>query len=418
MTTNTEDARARAATSARASYGRLLALLASRTSDITSAEDALAGAFQKALETWPSAGVPDNPEGWLLTVSRNKIRDTFKSAAFRTSVSLDIDAAQKLTTEEIDPEAIPDERLKLMFVCAHPAIDKQVHTPLMLRTVMGFDADQIASAFLVSPSAMAQRLVRAKRKIKDAGIPFAIPDQTEIPQRLEPVLEAIYGVYALDWNGATAPENDATGADDMADEAVFLAGLLVGLIPDSAEALGLASLLSYSIARRPARQADGVFVPLDRQDMTRWDRAHIVHANRLLAKATRAGVPGRFQLEAAIQSVHVDRLNTGVTDWTALAQLYEGLVKMAPTIGAAVGRAAAFGQAYGPKAGLECLDRIDAEAQASFQPAWATRAHLLEADHQFGAARAAYTRALGLTSRNDLRRYLQTKLTGCVSATS
>lgn len=394
---------ARATEVARASYGRLLAIIAAQAGDIAAAEDALADAFAKALENWPKSGIPDNPEGWLLTVSRNRLRDRFRSAANRGHISLDSDESLEVTMADIDTAAIPDERLKLMFVCAHPAIDTKIRTPLMLQSVLGLEAETIGSAFLIPATAMAQRLVRAKRKIKDAAIPFAIPERTDMATRLEPVLEAIYGTYAIEWEGVS----NNNELEDLSIEALFLADLLASLLPDEPEALGLAALLSFSIARRNARyDEENHFVPLHQQDTGKWDRIRIARAEALLSRAQKLGQLGRFQLEAAIQSVHTDRAKTGHTDWQAIAQLYEGLMAIAPTIGGAVGRAAAVGEAFGPEAGLNCLEQIDAKTRNTFQPALAVTAHLLALQGAHATASETYTRAISLTTLTPIRQYL------------
>ncbi|MEO5921804.1 MAG: DUF6596 domain-containing protein, partial [Pseudolysinimonas sp.] len=259
--------RAAAERAARTSYGRLIALLAAPTRNIALAEDALADAFEQALRTWPQAGVPDNPDAWLLTVARNRQRDVWKSAAVRTTVQAYTEphsGAGGTPAPYLDPapDQIPDKRLELLFVCAHPAIDPAVRTPLMLQTVLGFEASQIGAAFAMPGAAMAQRLVRAKRRIRDAGIPFAVPTRDEMPARLGAVLEAIYGAYAIDWQGVSGE----TVRESLSGEALYLAVTLAALLEgsgDEAEALGLASLISHSIARAAARAPGGSFVALD-----------------------------------------------------------------------------------------------------------------------------------------------------------
>lgn len=399
----------RATEVARSSYSRLLALLAARTGDIMAAEDALADAFRKALESWPAKGIPSNPEGWLMTVSKNALRDEFRSARHRTNVALDGEEGLQQAMTEIDPDAIPDDRLKLLFVCAHPAIAETVRTPLMLQTVLGLEAEAISTAFLIPAVAMAQRLVRAKRKIREARIPFALPEKRDMPERLESVLEAIYGAYVIDWDSAK-PGN---GEEDLATEALYLADLLVTLLPEQAEVLGLAALLSFSIARKPARlSSDGAFIPLEKQDTQAWDRLRIARARALLQRAQQLGQVGRFQIEAAIQDVHCDRARVGDTDWLALSQLYEALVRLAPTVGAAVSRAAVIGKAHGAQAGLDCLAQLNPELTESYQPAWATRAFLLEQHGDRAGATKSYQRAISLTTGMATRRYLKNCLLG------
>jgi len=356
------DVRAVAERTARASYGRILSVVAGASGasgpDIALAEDALADAFERALRTWPAAGIPANPEGWLVTVARNRLRDALSSAARRTGVPLDGGiAAARADEREVDAltaleraETIPDRRLELLFACAHPAIDPAARTPLMLQTVLGFEAADIARAFGVEPAAMAQRLVRAKRRIRDAGIPFRVPTRADMPSRLPAVLEEIYGAYAIGW----LDQGDEP-RDSLADEARWLAVLTATLLGDEPEAWGLAALLTYAQSRAPAR-VDAPWPPLDAQDPARWDRALIAEGAALLRRASSLGRPlGRFQLEAAIQAVHCDRARTGSVDAEALVTLYRGLIAIAPTDGgrralAAAERRAEAGAGAAPSA--------------------------------------------------------------------
>jgi predicted RNA polymerase sigma factor len=397
-----------AALAARDAYGRLVAYLAARSRDIAGAEDALGDAFVAALATWPKGGVPDRPEAWLLAAARRRLVDAARHAK--------VAAAGVATLGILDDahraaEAVfPDERLALLFVCAHPAIDEAARTPLMLQSVLGLDAERIASAFLVAPKTMGQRLVRVKAKIRDAGIRFEIPDPRELPRRLSSVLDAIYAAYGSGWE-------DVAGADprrrELAEDAIWLGRLVVRQLPGEPEAAGLLALMLHCEARRAARRdATGRYVPLDQQDVALWLRPMIDEAERTLAEAARAGRLGRFQLEAAIQSAHADRAHTGHTDWEGIALLYEGLLRITPTIGARVAHAAALAQARGVGAGLTALDAIAPDVVTAYQPYWALRAHLLAGLGSVVAATEAYARAIGLSEDPAVREFLAQRAKG------
>lgn len=391
---------------ARRSYGKLVAFLATRTRDVAGAEDALADAFVSALADWPTNGCPANPEAWLLTVARRKAIDVYRgdqrhdAAADEISAMSDgLDAAEKQAP-------IPDQRLGLMFACAHPAIDAAVRAPLILQVVLGLDAKAIGSAFLTSPSAMGKRLVRAKEKIKQAGIPFTIPEPEELPGRLEVVLDAIYAAFAEGWT-------DPTGGDvarrDLTEESLFLAGLVVELLPQSAEALGLLALMLHAEARRRARRtANGEFVPLAEQDVELWDAAMIVEAEGLLRRASKLHSPGRYQLEAALQSAHVHRLRTGKWNWPEVAQLYDALLATTGSPVVAINRALAIAEIDGAKTGLGRLQELGGDERlAQYQPYWVARAELLTKTDAHEEARKAYEIAIGLERDPAVRRFLQ-----------
>ena len=396
---------------ARESYGRLVALLARRTSDVAAAEDVLGDAFGEALATWPTSGVPRSPEAWLMAVAKRKHLDLLRRA--QTAAMAERDVALVFALDERETTAapaIPDERLGLMFACAHPAIDETIRAPLILQTVLGFTAAEIASAFLVAPGAMGQRLVRAKAKIKSAGIGFQVPERDDLTERLDAVLDAIYAAYAVGWS-------DATGRDtrDLAGEAIWLGRIVVALLPEQPEAAGLLALMLHADARHDARRdADGGFVPLSEQDATRWNLASIDEAEALLRQAAAMNVVGRFQLEAAAQSVHAARRVTGQTDWEALVRLYDALHRLTGSPVVTVNRAAAVGAWQGAAAGLAALGEAEVDTRISdYQPYWATRADLLAKAGDRDAAIAAYSRAIGLATDPAVRAFLLRRREAC-----
>jgi RNA polymerase sigma-70 factor (ECF subfamily) len=386
----------------RESYGRLVAYLSARTRDVAGAEDALSDAFAAALRTWPVDGVPGSPEAWLLTAARRRLIDRARYQRTRIVAAAALRHALRQGASAAVSD-FPDDRLKLLFVCAHPEIDRNVHTALMLQVVLGLDAARIAAAFLTSPSAMGQRLSRAKARIQDANLAFQIPECSELPARLGAVLDAIYAAYGSGWDDVDGTDARTRG---LAEEAVWLARVLLQLSPGEPEAQGLLALMLYCEARRGARRAGGQYVPMTEQDVSRWDSALITEAEALLSEAGRHGRPGRFQLEAALQSAHVEGRRCGRTDWPAIAVLYEGLVREWPSIGALVGRAAALARVAGAESGLSALDAIARPSADLYQPYWAVRADLLARLGRRPEAVAAYDRAIGLSEDPALRRFL------------
>jgi RNA polymerase sigma-70 factor (ECF subfamily) len=400
-------------TVARECYGRLVAFLSARTRDVAGAEDALSEALIAALTTWPRDGIPRSPEAWLLTAARRRLTDRARHNKMREANALTLEIlAGDVANESLhsaESSAIPDDRLKLLFVCAHPAIDPDMRTPLMLQTVLGLDAAQIARAFLVAPAAMSQRLVRAKNKIRLAGIAFEVPEAPDLPERLVAVLNAIYAAYGSGWEDAAGVDSRTRG---LAEEAIWLARVLRQVMPDEPEVLGLLSLVLHCEARRAARRSpDGRFIPLSEQDPRRWRMPMIAEAERHLSYAARLGRPGRFQLEAAIHSVHAERARTGVTDWQAIALFYERLVQYSPVLGALVARAAAVAEVTSADTALRLLNEIDGPSTSAYQPYWAVRAHVLKKMHCFPEAVDAYDRALRLTEDTAVRRQLLDSLT-------
>jgi predicted RNA polymerase sigma factor len=395
---------------ARRSYGKLVAFLAARTRDVAAAEDALSEAFALALTNWPLTGCPTSPEAWLLTVARRKVIDVA-----RRRRSGEIAAAQlQVLADELDATVadaaedfvVPDQRLALMFACAHPAIDAGIRAPLILQVVLGLDASMIASAFLMSPTTMGQRLVRAKDKIRQAGIPFRIPEREELASRLAAVLDAIYAAFAEGW---ADPGGTDVARRDLPEEALFLGRLVAELLPEEPEALGLLALMLHAEARRRARRnAEGDYVPLAEQDPALWDSQMIDVAEALLLRASALGSIGRYQLEGALQSAHVYRRRTGHANWTAVVELYDALWALSGSPVVAINRALAIAETDGAAAALNAMQDVAADVRLTeYQPYWAARAELLAKTGAYCEARRAYEIAIGLERDPAVRRFLQ-----------
>ncbi len=392
---------------ARRCYGKLVAFLTARTGDVAAAQDALSDAFAAALADWPASGLPRSPEAWLIAVARRKQVDAARRRRTSFAAALDVRRiVEGLGEEAAEEKPIPDDRLALMFACAHPAIDAAIRAPLMLQTILGLDAAAIASAFLVSPATMGQRLVRAKHKIRQAGIPFRVPDRDELPERLDAVLAAIYAAYTEGWSDAAGASTDR---GKLADEAIWLCRLVASLLPEEPEALGLLGLMLHAEARLGARRdAQGGYVALADQDTALWDARMIEEAEAQLFRAGAMGMLGRYQLEAAVQSAHAVRRLTGRTDWAAIARLYAALSALTDSPVVAINHAIAIAEAVGPQEGLADLDALTLDnGLADYQPYWAARAELLARTGAANAADMAYQRAIGLASDPAVRDYLQ-----------
>lgn len=387
---------AAAESAARHAYGRLIALLTSKTGDVESAEEALGAAFLSALETWPVRGVPDNPEGWLMTAARNRHTDARRRETVRHRHAA---ALRRVAELQLTWTHVPDRRLRLMFLCAHPAIDPAVRAPLMLQTVLGLTAERIGRAFGVAPTTMGQRLSRAKKKIARACIPFDLSDASLEPDRLAVVCESLYAAF-------TAAYHDRD--HNLADEAVFLAQLALEQSNHHPETAGLLSLMVFIHARRDARRDDrGRYIPVDAQDTRRWDGRLIQTAERLLAEAAAKRAPGRFQLEAAIQSAHAARLTTAASepDWHAIEVLYRELLEHLDTPGVRIAHAAAVLNTTGPAAALAILDAWPGGYAHDLQPYWALRAKL---ERELGLDdTVSRTRAIDMTDDPAVEAFLR-----------
>lgn len=379
----------------RTSYGKLVAIIASRTGDVEGAEDAISDAVIAALEHWPAQGIPENPTAWLLTVARRRIIDEGRrSDRLRTYHSDVVACISEWNAHGTTDPDLPDERLSLMFACAHPAIAPSVRTALMLQCVLGLSAERIASAFLTSPSSMSQRLVRAKAKIRATGLALDIPHPRHLATRLPFVADAIYAAFT-------------TATDDLEEESIELARIMMTLMPDEPSIQGLLALMLFSYARRHARSnITGAFVPLHEQDPEQWDHRSLHEATSIIERLMAAGHTDRFTIEAAIQHAHSGRLRGEATPWAMIVELYDALVARTSAIGAAVARAVAVAEAHGPDQGLTALDSLDPERVRHYQPYWVARAHMLTQIGDPLQAHACREKAIGLTQDPMMRAYL------------
>ncbi len=395
-------------TAFREEHGRVLAALISQLGDFELAEDALQDALVEALTRWPRDGIPRNPGAWLTAVARRRAIDRLRRVATqeRTAATLSASADDGDDEEETEMEAIPDDRLKLMFTCCHPSLALEAQVALTLHTLGGLSTPEIARAFLVPVPTMAQRLARARAKIRNAGIPYRVPPADLLPERLDALLAVIYLIFN---EGYCATSGDSLTRHELCGEAIRLGRVLVAFMPRSAEASGLLALMLLHDSRREARlNAAGELVLLDEQDRSRWDRAKIEAGIAVLDEALTLRDPGPYQVQAAISALHAEAATPDATDWPQIAALYGTLVVMIPSPVIEVNRAVAVAMAQGPKAGLALLHRI--EGVENFYPYHVARADLLRQTAQRDAAADAYERALALCQNSAERAYLQRRL--------
>jgi RNA polymerase sigma-70 factor (ECF subfamily) len=384
----------------RAESGRSLAALIRAFGDIDVAEDAVQEAFTVALRRWPRDGVPPNPGGWITTTARNHAIDRLRRESRGRRLLGDVAVLARGrgdpgTLQEVEP--VEDDRLRLIFTCCHPALSTEAQVALTLRLLGGLSTRQVASSFLVSEATMARRLVRAKRKITAARIPYRVPEAHELPGRLGPVLAVVYLVYNAG--------NAGPAAAGLCAEAIRLARTLAELMPDEPEVAGLLALLLLTESRRPSRtRPDGSLVLLGEQDRTRWDRALIHEGQAILRRCLGRNRPGPYQLQAAINAVHADAPTVAQTDWSQIVALYDQLLALAPTPVVALNRAVAVGEARGPAAALALVDELDLD---SYHPFHATRADLLRRLGRHREATAAYQRAAVLAPTDAEREFLR-----------
>lgn len=374
------------------------------------AEEALQDAFAAALAQWPTRGIPDNPRAWLISAGRHKAIDRLRKATRQDSYANDL-AAQLSENEQYqddDEHTIEDDHLRLIFTCCHPSLAQEARLALTLREVCGLTTEAIAAAFLLPVPTLAQRIVRAKNKIRDAGIPYEIPCEEELPSRLAAVLQVVYLVFN---EGYSASSGSQLGQPDLAAEAIRLGRLLQQLLPD-AEVSGLLALMLLHDARWAARTtAEGDLIPLEEQDRSRWNRAQISEGCNLVVQALQGNPPGVYSLQAAIAAVHAEAPSAEATDWAEIAGLYELLLQLNPTPIVELNRAVAVAMRDGPAQGLQLLEALaDNPALQQFHLLHAARADLLRRQGQTAAAISAYQQALALTQQQPERRFLQQRI--------
>ncbi|NGP04130.1 sigma-70 family RNA polymerase sigma factor [Rhodococcus sp. 14C212] len=390
----------------RAEHGRAVAALVRAFGDIDLAEESVQDAFAVAVARWPADGLPPSPAGWIVTTARRRAIDRIRREKARAGKHAEAarlhESGNTAGAADGEETVVPDDRLRLIFTCCHPALAPAARVALTLRLLGGLTTAEIARAFLVPETTMAQRLVRAKGKIRDARIPYRVPDPGELPARLGSVLAVVYLVFT---EGHTAAGGGRLVRDDLCAEAIRLARLLAELMPDEPEILGLLALLLLADARRPARtNADGDLVPLAEQDRRLWDRDRIAEGQALVRRCLRLGRPGPYQIQAAIAAVHSDALTVETTDWRQVVALYDQLLVVAPTPVTALHRAVAVAEVDGPAAGLALVDALDLDRYHLFH---AVRADLLGRLGRIPEAVAAYDAALARTANAAERGFLR-----------
>jgi RNA polymerase sigma-70 factor (ECF subfamily) len=384
--------------------GRCIATLVRVLGDIDLAEDAVQEAFVTAAQRWPTDGLPPNPGAWITTTARNRAIDRLRRESSREHRETQA-TAMIAPDDPPDVGSLPDDQLRLIFTCCHPALSDEAHIALTLRLIAGLQTPEIAAAFLVPEATMAQRIVRAKKKIKATNLPYRVPEPAELPERLRSVLAVLYLIFTEGHRSASSTD---LVRQDLCAEAIRLARLVCDLMPEEPEAVGLLALLLLTDSRRATRVVDGVLVPLPDQDRTRWDRDEIVEGHDLVRRCLRRNRPGAYQVQAAIAAVHADAATAAATDWVQILALYDQLIPFTPTPVVQLNRAVALAEVRGPAEALAEVELLDLDGYVPFH---AVRADLLRRVGRTAEAAAEYDRAVSLSPSDPERRYLSSRRT-------